>query len=127
MNIILTGLGQAYYEQIKRQLAAQILSGALPAGHKLPSIRALAAQLSVSVITTQRAYNELESAGYIETIPGKGCYVSKNAKEKLYTMLMEESRIRLSEAIEQCRNAGLNDKDIRKLLDQLLKEGNHDT
>ena len=127
MDIILSGLGQSYYEQIKRQLAAQILSGDLPGGMKLPSIRALAAQLSVSVITTQRAYNELEHAGYIQSVPGKGCYVAENAKDKLHKMLMEASKEKLSEAVETCRNAGLDDHDIQKLFNEILEEADHES
>ena len=126
MNIVLTGLGQSYYEQIKRQIAAQILSGDLPSGTKLPSIRALAAQLSVSVITTQRAYNELEHQGYIETVPGKGCYVARNAMDRLKALLWEEASGTLKEAIIHCRSSGLSEQDLRHIINQILKEINDD-
>ena len=67
---------QPIYEQIVRQISGQILSGALPPGSPLPSIRALARDLKISVITTKRAYEELERDGYLYTVAGKGCYVA---------------------------------------------------
>ena len=67
---------QPIYEQIVRQISGQILSGALPPGSPLPSIRALARDLKISVITTKRAYDELEAAGYLVTVAGKGSSVS---------------------------------------------------
>ena len=68
---------QPIYEQIVRQVSAQILSGALPPGTALPSIRALARDLKISVITTKRAYDELEAAGFLVTVAGKGSFVAE--------------------------------------------------
>lgn len=77
MDIIISNSnGKPIYEQISSQVRAQILSGALEAGERLPSIRALADGLGVSVITTKRAYSDLEGEGLVETVQGKGCFVS---------------------------------------------------
>ena len=65
------------YEQIKEQIKTSVLSGELQENELLPSIRQLARDLKVSVITTTRAYNDLELEGFIQTVPGKGCYVKR--------------------------------------------------
>lgn len=76
MKIILSNQSEKpIYLQIKEQLEEQILSGEIPEDTVLPSIRKMAADLSVSVITTTRAYKELEADGFITTVPGKGCIV----------------------------------------------------
>ena len=71
--IIRNNSGQPIYDQISGQIKAQILSGALSPGDALPSIRGLAKDLKISVITTKRAYDELEAQGLINTVAGKGC------------------------------------------------------
>ena len=76
MNLILRNTsGQPLYDQITAQIKALILSGELQAGEMLPSMRVLAKDLRISVITTKRAYDELEREGFVETVPGKGCFV----------------------------------------------------
>ena len=78
MNILITNTSdKPIYEQIFTQIRDQILSGALQPGQPLPSIRSLAKDLRVSVITTKRAYEELEKAGYLNTVPAKGSYVAE--------------------------------------------------
>ena len=74
--IIANSAEKPIYQQIVDQITEQIIQGELTAGEMLPSIRALAKELKVSVITTKRAYEELERAGYIETVVGKGTFVS---------------------------------------------------
>ena len=77
MNIIISNIsGIPIYEQIEEQIKAQIMSGALSAGELLPSMRVLAKELRISIITTKRAYEDLERGGYISTVQGKGCYVN---------------------------------------------------
>ena len=77
MDIILSNSsGKPIYEQIADQVREQILSGALSAGDALPSMRVLAKELRISVITTKRAYEELEREGFITSVPGKGCFVA---------------------------------------------------
>ena len=83
MEIIIRNTGgQPIYEQIYSQLKAQIIAGALSPGEALPSIRALAKDLKISVITTKRAYDELEAEGFLYTVAGKGCFVA----EKRFSM-----------------------------------------
>ena len=84
MNIIISNASdKPIYDQIYHQIKTAILSGELAPGQALPSIRALAKDLRVSVITTKRAYDELERAGYIYTVPGKGSFVSAKNEELL--------------------------------------------
>lgn len=98
----------AIYEQIVNQLKNAIVTGELNAGEALPSIRSLAAELSVSVITTKRAYEELEKEGLIRSVAGKGFYVCEYntdyLKEKQLMMLEK----RLGEVIEEAKQAGLD-------------------
>ena len=78
MNIIISNANdKPIYDQISQQIKTAILSGELSPGQALPSIRSLAKDLRVSVITTKRAYEELEKGGYLHTVPGKGCYVAE--------------------------------------------------
>ena len=77
MDIILSNAsGKPIYEQITDQVKEQIMAGTLSAGDALPSMRLLARDLRISVITTKRAYEELERAGFLENVPGKGCFVA---------------------------------------------------
>ena len=85
---------QPIYEQIVRQVSARILSGALPPGTALPSIRALARDLKISVITTKRAYDELEAAGFLVTVAGKGSFVAEGNRA-----LQREARLREMEEL----------------------------
>ena len=94
MNIIISNSSpDPIYEQISKQLRQLILNGGLKGGDQLPSIRSLAKELQISVITTKRAYEELEKEGYIETVAGKGTYVSAQNNE-----LIREQRLRLLES-----------------------------
>ena len=94
MQIYLSNSGQEpIYAQITRQIKQQILSGALHPGDALPSIRLLAKELRISVITTKRAYDELEAEGFIYTLPGKGSFVAPKNTE----LLREENLRRIEE------------------------------
>lgn len=112
MNIIISNSSpDPIYEQISKQLRQLILNGNLQGGEQLPSIRSLAKELQISVITTKRAYEELEKEGYIETVAGKGTYVSMQNNE-----LIREQRLRLLESkAEEVVNEG-------KLLQLSLEE-----
>ena len=82
MDIILSNTsGKPIYEQIADQVKEQIMSGTLEAGDALPSMRLLAKELRISVITTKRAYEELERDGFLENVPGKGCFVAPQNRE----------------------------------------------
>ena len=121
MDIILSNSSdKPIYEQITSQVKAQILSGTLAAGAKLPSIRALASDLGVSVITTKRAYAELEAQGFVETVQGKGSFVAGGNKE-----LLREERLRhieglLDQAVREARSVGVEKAELRDMLDMLF-------
>ena len=100
MDIILSNSSdKPIYEQISSQVKAQILSGVLAAGAKLPSIRALASDLGVSVISTKRAYADLEQLGFICTVQGKGCFVAKGNQE-----LLRENQLCLCRCLHRQRH-----------------------
>ena len=113
---------QPIYEQIVRQVSAQILSGALPPGAALPSIRALARDLKISVITTKRAYAELEEAGFIDTVQGKGSFVAGGNLELLREERLRQVEGHLARAVAEAENAGIEAADLHAMLDVLLEE-----
>ncbi|MBQ3512776.1 MAG: GntR family transcriptional regulator [Lachnospiraceae bacterium] len=121
MKIIIKQQGTlAIYEQIVNQLKNAILTGELSAGEALPSIRSLAAELEVSVITTKRAYEELEKEKLVRSIPGKGFYVCEYnrdfLKEKQYIGLEQ----RMQEIINDCKKAGMSKQDILSMTETLF-------
>lgn len=121
MKIIIKQQGTlAIYEQIVNQLKNAILTGELSAGEALPSIRSLAAELEVSVITTKRAYEELEKEKLVRSIPGKGFYVCEYnrdfLKEKQYIGLEE----RMLEVISDCKKVGMTKQDILSMAETLF-------
>ncbi|MGI6688785.1 MAG: GntR family transcriptional regulator [Christensenellales bacterium] len=123
MRIVLSNAsGQNIYEQIVDQIKDAIMKGDLNPGDALPSIRALARDLRISVVSTKRAYDELEAEAFIETIPGKGSFVATQD-----TALMREKRLhgieqRLSEAVLEARLMGLEFADITQMLRILWEE-----
>ena len=121
MKIIIKQQGTlAIYEQIVNQLKNAILKGELSAGEALPSIRSLAAELEVSVITTKRAYEELEKEKLVRSMPGKGFYVCEYnrdfLKEKQYIGLEQ----RMQEVINDCKKAGMTKQDILSMTETLF-------
>ena len=122
MKIVIRTQGTlAIYEQIVMQLKGAIVSGELAANEALPSIRGLASELEVSVITTKRAYEELEKEGLIRSVAGKGFYVCEYntdyLKEKQLIMLEK----RMSELIDDCKSAGLSLEDVLEMAETLYK------
>lgn len=107
------------YEQIKEQIKALILSGELAEGMQLPSIRQLARDLKVSVITTTRAYSDLELEGFLQTVPGKGSYVKGIDSDLVKAKYLNETKDVLASAIKLGKMAGLTLEDLHKLLDEL--------
>lgn len=123
LNIMISSSSNlAIYEQIMNQIKTAIINKDVVAGDALPSIRALARDLQISVITTKRAYEELEKEGLIFSKSGKGFYVNEQntnlLKEKKITMI--ESH--LSEIIKECKAAGLTLEDIKDIIDVLYQE-----
>ena len=117
--------GQPIYEQISRQIRDQILSGALPEGELLPSIRALAKDLRISVITTKRAYDELEKDGLIVTVAGKGCFVALRNLELMREEHLKQIEQHLRAVLELARPLELSHTDILEMLD-LIDESSPD-
>lgn len=108
MDIILTHAADGpIYQQIKNQIMEQILNGRLNEGQPLPSIRGLARELNISVITTKRAYEELETEGFIDTVPGKGSFVSHYDRNLLRDQQAEMIRNRLKQVIEEGKTYGV--------------------
>ena len=119
--IIRNNSGQPIYDQISGQIKAQILSGALSPGDALPSIRGLAKDLKISVITTKRAYEELEREGFLQNIPGKGCFVAPQNRE-----LLREAQLRRVEeflflAVDEARKGGFTLEELTEMLNILYQ------
>ena len=110
------------YEQILRQVRAQILSGELAEGSALPSIRKLAQSLQISVITSKRAYDELEREGLIDTVGGKGTFVASPNAEFLREKRIQAVEEKLSQGIEGARDAGLSREELQRIFDLLLEQ-----
>lgn len=121
MKIVIRPQGtMAIYEQIVNQLKNAIVTGELKTGEALPSIRMLASDLQVSVITTKRAYEELEKEGLICSVAGKGFYVCENNKDYLKEQQWIMLEKRLSEVLEECQGAGLVPEEILEMVQTLL-------
>lgn len=110
----------AIYEQIINQLKNAIVSGELVAGEALPSIRNLASDLSVSVITTKRAYDELEKEGLIRSVAGKGFYVCEYNTDYLKEKQLMMIEKRLSELITEAQHAGISGKEFLEMVKALV-------
>ena len=101
MDIIIRNTGETpIYDQITRQVKTLILTGVLGEGEPLPSMRALAKDLRISVITTKRAYEELEREGFITTVPGKGCFVAPRNLELARENALRQVEEYLQKAVE---------------------------
>ena len=123
MDIILSNAsGKPIYEQITDQVKEQIMSGALSAGDALPSMRLLAKELRISVITTKRAYEELERDGFITTVAGKGSFVAAQNLELAREGSLREIEEHLQSAAELARHIGLTAGDLKNMLDILIEE-----
>lgn len=123
MEIYLSNSGQEpIYAQITRQIKEQILSGQLHAGNALPSIRLLAKELRISVITTKRAYEDLESAGFILTQPGRGSFVAAQNPALVREEHLKKVESSLQGAVDAARLGGIDYEEVCEML-RLLWEG----
>ena len=123
MNIILSNSsGKPIYEQITTQMKQMIVSGELRPGDPLPSMRLLAKDLRISVITTKRAYEDLARDGFITNVVGKGSFVAENNAELLREAVLREVESRLQEAVDRAKAAGLSREEIQGVLDLLWEE-----
>src|SRR5699024_7181513 len=122
MDIIIQNTsGKPIYEQITAQIKNQIMTGALAAGDALPSMRLLAKELRISVITTKRAYEELEREGFLENVPGKGCFVAPQSRELLREAQLRRVEDILTQAVDEARKGGLTLEELQELLDLIYK------
>ncbi len=110
------------YAQIAQQIREQILSGQIPEGTVLPSIRALAREIGVSVITTTRAYGDLEKEGYIASRQGRGTVVLSRDNDLLREQYLKRIEDGLSAAIGTARAIGMDKEDVKAVLDALWNE-----
>lgn len=123
MKLIISNIsGIPIYEQIKQQVKAAIMSGALQEDETLPSLRTLAKDLKISVLTVTRAYTELEEEGFVKNIQGRGCYVLGRGSELLREQLICKIENNLTEAISAARVANLSREELHRLLDILMEE-----
>ena len=120
--IISSNSSMPIYEQITSQVKAQVMDGRLQQGQSIPSMRALAKSLHISVITVQRAYEDLQRDGFIETVVGKGSFISASNKEfwqEEQQRLMEEH---LAKAVETARRCGIGPEKVKVLVDVFFEE-----
>lgn len=123
MNLIISNANpQPIYEQVYSQIRSAILSGELREGDLLPSIRSLAKDLRISVITTKRAYEELEQAGFIETVAGKGCFVAGADPGAFREEHLARVREYLAAAVDAARTGSISYQETARLLEELYKE-----
>lgn len=114
--------GTAIYEQIYSQIKNQIISGALQQDEALPSIRNLAKDLRISVITTKRAYDELEREGFIYTLPSKGCFVAAKNVELLKEENLKQIEDHMQKIIQLAASCNLTKKDLTEMFELSLEE-----
>ena len=118
MDIILSNSSdEPIYQQIISQIKSHIMSGELAAGDALPSMRALAQQLRISVITTKRAYEELERDGFIENFTGRGCFVKSQNTDFLREESVRQTEELLAKACEKAKLCGLTLDEMKEILE----------
>ena len=110
------------YEQIKSEIKRQIVKGDLSDGEALPSIRKLALDLQVSVITTKRAYDDLEKEGLITSVAGKGTFISAKIKGFLREKKMTLIEAKLADAVLEAQALGVDKRELKQMLSLLLKD-----
>ena len=110
------------YEQIEQQMKTQILDGTITEDEQLPSIRQLARDLKISVITTTRVYNDLADEGFIISVAGKGYFVASRNNELLRERMLYEMEDGLEKAVTNGRNAGLTDEEIVTALRKFMED-----
>lgn len=123
MQILLSNsAGVPIYQQIMEQIQQAILTGELAEGETLPSLRVLARDLRVSVITTTRAYNELAAEGYVANVPGKGFYVLPTNGDLVREQVLRGIEALMSEAVTKAKLAGVSSDELHVILDQTIEE-----
>lgn len=122
MKLIISNIsGVPIYEQIKQQVKEAILSGELKEQDALPSLRILAKDLKISVLTVTRAYTELEEEGFVKNVQGRGCFVLGSGSELMKEQLIRKVEHSLTEAIKAAKIASLSNEELHHLLNILLE------
>lgn len=123
MDIIISNSSDnPIYEQICTQIKAQIINGTLNEGDILPSIRHLAKDLRISVITTKRAYEELEKDGFIETVKGKGSYVAQKNLEIIKENELKDIEALIIKAKEKSKRINLSEEEFHEIVSVIFEE-----
>ena len=123
MDIIIVGDSVIpLYEQITKQIKEQILQGKLEQGSILPSIRMMAKELKVSIITVKRAYEDLEQEGFVKTTPGKGTYVSLDNRERLMEIRISQLEEKLEEVISSAKSIDMSLEDLVERVTLIYRE-----
>ena len=123
MKLIISSVsGEPIYEQIKSQIRSAIMSGELMAGEALPSLRKLAKELRVSVLTVTRAYNELADEGLVETVQGKGTFVMERGNELMKERARERIMDKLREVSIEAKAADINLLDLLGMFEKAYRE-----
>lgn len=126
MDIIITNSsGEPIYQQISSQIKALIMDGTLKEGDALPSMRTLAMELQISVITTKRAYEDLERDGFIESYTGKGSFVKAQNTELLREENLRQTEALLTQACEKARLSGIGLEELKEILEIIYGGGEH--
>lgn len=122
MNVIISNASdKPIYEQIYGQIKGAILRGEVKEGDPLPSIRALAKELRISVITTKRAFDDLERDGFICSVQGKGSFVAPRNSELIREEYRRQAEEKLAQAIELARTGGVSDEELAEMFHLLLE------
>ena len=123
MDIIISNSsGKPIYEQITNQIKNMIMTGELKSGDPLPSMRLLAKELRISVITTKRAYDDLERDGFISSMVGRGSFVAESNVELMKEEELKIVERKLQEAVEHAKKSGITLEEIQEILKLLYKE-----
>jgi len=124
LNIIISNsIGKPIYEQITIQIKNMIINGELASGDLLPSMRMLAKELRISVITTKRAYDDLEREGFIVTVVGKGSYVAEKNVELVKEEQLRKTEDYLQKAISSAKSGGISLLELQDILSIIYEEG----
>lgn len=123
MDIIISNSSdKPIYEQITSQIKNMILTGVLREGAPLPSMRLLAKELRISVITTKRAYEDLERDGFIETVVGKGSFVAKKNTEFVREEILKAAQEHIKQAVDAAKSGGITAEELHEMLDILYED-----
>lgn len=123
MNLIINHSSmEPIYEQLSRQFRSMISTGQMKEGEPLPSVRVLAKDLKISALTVKKAYDDLEQAGFITTVHGKGSFVSSACQELFLEQQKREVEEMLSQAVRKGRSLGLSDQELTDIFELILED-----